>query len=212
MSRDVQPVVLSNEKEMSPVNTSNLLNNNIWETFTDSADVLVKSLKLGRVRGIVDIVNFPDFKSQGYSDYVVLIQDLVSRDILVTVSGFENSEMDTAGIMESDLSEQADEGLVEFCNFIGIQPILYIPRDTEQAAITAFYNDLSLNAGIQSTELPVAAITYGEFKAPSETFCKTFKMENSPVETADVIDHHIHDKRTEVQWCDRCGGRFSPFS
>ena len=213
MNRDAQSVDLPTENSgLSSITTSNLLNNNSWETLIESADLFFKSLTLGRVRGVVSIIDVPHPGIKDDSAYIQLINELITRDILVTISSRETVDINKAGMIGPDFFKSAGDGLAEFCDFIGIQPVLYIDSTIDKSDILDFYNGLAQHAAVETLDLPTAAIAPGRYQERIETPGTIFTMEDDPAKTADLIDEHIHNKRLGVQWCDRCGGRFSPFS
>ncbi|WP_158950626.1 hypothetical protein [Pseudodesulfovibrio cashew] len=179
-----------------------------WGTLSESMGVFFKSLKLGRVRGIVGIVGSASSDGQDGAGQTQLIQELVSRDILVTLFGYEAGGLNRA---KSDFSQHADEGLAELCDFIGITPVLYMDGAETEAAPHDFLNKLAQLAGVDASDLPTATIVPGRSR-DTRGLGERFTQEDDPAATADRVDLHIHDKRIGVQWCDRCGGRFSPFS
>lgn len=56
MNTDVQSADLSTENSgLSSITTSNPLDKNFWEILVESADLFFKSLKPGRVRGVINV-------------------------------------------------------------------------------------------------------------------------------------------------------------
>ena len=213
MNRNVPSIDLSTEnKGLSSIATSKLLTKNAWETLSESTDLFFKSLKLGRVRGVVSIVGFTNSGTQNDSEQLQLIRELIKRDILVTISSGEAVDINRAGMIGLDLFQSAGDGLAEFCDFIGIKPILNIDRTIDKSDILDFYNGLAQRAAVETSDLPTAAIAPGRYLEEAECPGTIFTMEDDPTTTADLVDEYIHDKRLNVQWCDRCGGCFSPFS
>ncbi len=212
MNKNVQTALSTENSGLSPNTTPNVLDTTSWETLNDSIDMFVKLLKFGRVRGVVSIVDPPNSGSKDDSAHIQLTQELINRDILVTIFRSETENLSKAEMTGANVFKKAGDGLAEFCDFIGIQPVLYIDSTLDNPDILEFYNDLAQRAAVEAVDLPAAAIAPGRHQIQSETFGAVFTMEDAPEKTADLIDKHIHDKRTGVQWCDRCGGCFSPFS
>ena len=188
--------------EKSILSTS--LNENSWAALSQSQDLFSKSLKLGRVRGVVDIIiDTPD-----HSEYIQLIRELIQNDILVTISGSKTAESSLLGMMDADLFQHSEEGLSEFCGFIGVQPVLEI-AGIDESEIVNFYNEAAQRADVKIEDLPVAQIApqgqTGQLK-------NIFAMGKNPMDTAELINAQIHEKRLALNWCDRCSGAFSPFS
>ena len=193
--------------EKSILSTS--LNENSWAALSQSQDLFSKSLKLGRVRGVVDIIiDTPGQSGRDASEYIQLIRELIQNDILVTISGSKTSESSLLGMMDTDLFQHAEEGLSEFCGFIGVQPVLEI-AGIDESEIVNFYNEAAQRADVKIEDLPVAQVApqgqTGQLK-------NIFAMGKNPMDTAELINAQIHEKRLALNWCDRCSGAFSPFS
>jgi len=191
---------------------------NYWAALSRSSDLLMKSLQVGRLRGIVSIVDFPDSTTKTQSGYLRLAQELLQRDILLAVSGRAAEELENTEMCGSESFGWADAGLSEFCHFIGIEPVIYAAL--ENTSVLDFYRGLGDTLSAQSGDLPVAAITEyspssqipAELVSLKKVYGTIFALEEDPIKTADLVDEHIHNKRLGLGWSDRCGTRFSPFS
>lgn len=204
MNNDIRTTALSPDTP-TPLGraTMELSHQDQWETLSDSSEILFKSLKLGRVRGIVTITDLP--KGTAANNLMTTFRELISRDILVAICSAENVTL------EQDFFDATDDGLAEFCSFIGIDPVMLMEPEQANRDTADFYAELADTAGVMAADLPVAVITTRTDQSQSLA-ATSFTPEADPIQTADRIDHFIHDKRGGVQWCDRCGGRFSPFS
>ncbi len=212
MNRDVQTSDHFTENTGLSSNSTQIpLDNTSWETLSGSTEIFCKLLKFGRVRGVVSVLGLPDSKSKDATEFVQLVQELINRDILVTIFSYGATEGGATHTIASDLFQHTGDGLAEFCDFIGIEPVLQIEGATDSPDIREFYTTLSLRAAVETTDLPTASVATGGSQQ-TESLGLVFTMEDGPVKTADRIDKYIHDKRVGVQWCDRCGGCFSPFS
>jgi hydroxylamine reductase (hybrid-cluster protein) len=213
MTRDAQSIDLSTENSrLSSITASTLLNKNYWETLSESTDLFFKSLKLGMVRGVVSIVDVPTSGRKDDSGHMQLAQELIRRDILVTISPCETGGINPAELADPDLCQTAGDGLAEFCEYIGIQPVLHIDGSINETDVLGFYNGLARHAAVEASALPAATIALCRQPSQAERSGTLFIMEDDPAKRADLIDEHIHNKRLGVQWCDRCGCHFSPFS
>lgn len=197
---------------LSPLAPPTLFNKNSWAMLRESIDLFFKSLTFGRVRGIARIVDFPNAGSGNDLRELQLIRELIGRDILVTVSGFEPMDISKTEITGPDLLHSAGDGISELCDFIGINPVLHISDAGDSADSLKFYTELAQRAAAALSELPFAVISSGPHGDQTERVGTFFTMGKDPLETADAVDTDIHNKRLGVSWCDRCGGRFSPFS
>jgi hypothetical protein len=114
-------------------------------------------------------------------------------------------------MIDPELFQHAEEGLSEFCGFIGVQPILHIDR-IDEPQIVDFYNEVAQRADVKVLDLPLAKVAPEAYQDQAGRLGNIFTMEESPEYTADLINAQIHQKRLALNWCDRCSGAFSPFS
>lgn len=213
MNTDVQHASISiKDNGLSSISAASPFDDDSWEILRESVDLLAKVLKPGRVRGIVNIVGLPDVGGKDGLRYEQLIQGLIRLDILVTISSCEAVGISKAGMAGADFFQSAGDGLVEFCNFIGIQPVIYIESTIDKSHILDFYNEVAQQAAVETLNLPTAAIVSGRYQGRTESPGDIFTMDDNPVETADLVNKHIHDKRLEIRWCDRFDCRYSNFS
>ena len=212
MNKEVHPSEqLSDIIGESLISISTPLTQKSWAFLYQSLDLFFKSLKFGRVRGVVDIIDTPHHRHRDDSEYIQLIRELIQHDILITISGCKTVETSPAARIPSDLFQYAGDGVSEFCDFIGVQPILHINR-VDEPEMVDFYNEVAQRAGVKRLDLPVATIAPGRYQEQTGSFGNIFTMEKGPGNTADLINAKIHKKRLALNWCDRCGGIFSPFS
>lgn len=186
--------------EQASMTGSTLMSENPLTIVNQSLDLFFKSLKLGRVRGLVDIISDSD-------DLTVLpmIRQLVQRDILVSLSG------NRADLALADLFESVGDGLAEFCNFIGVDPVLQIDL-SDNPEILNFYNEIVQHEQVNISDLPIAVVAPGRYREQAESSDAILTVGEIVENTPNRIDMHIHEKRLALGWCDRCGGCFSPFS
>lgn len=212
MNKEVQsPEQLSDIIEESLISFPTPLTQNSWAALGQSLDLFFKSLKFGRVRGVVDIIDDPNHRLRDGSEYIQLIRELIQHDILITISGCKTVEGSLVGMIDPNLFQYAGNGLSEFCDFIGVQPVLYIDR-IDEPEIVNFYNEIAQRAEVKLLDLPVATIAPDRHQEQKKSSGSIFTMEKGPVNTADQINAQIHEKRLAMNWCDRCGGNFSAFS
>lgn len=159
-----------------------------WQSCIEHAEVFHKAFEFGRVRGIVFIAG----------ENLPLAEELIKRDILVTTSG--------RPAPDTDLSEEAGAGLTDVCDFIEIEPVIHLNTPNDSSAMLEFYK---LQTDMTSTavcDLPLTAITSDSSPDLSnlQHVCGTvFSIKNDPIETADLLEEHIHIKRLKLGWHDR---------
>ena len=191
--------------EASLLSTSTPADQNSWATLSQSLDLFFKSLKFGRIRGIVDIIDAPNHDHKDGLRYNQLIRELTQHDILITMAGRRTADTDP------NLFQSAGDGLSEFCTFTGVQPVLYIER-IEDTKVIDFYNNVAQRAGAEMFDLPVVTVAPDRYHGQTGNFGNIFTMKKATGNTSDLINTQIHEKRLALDWCDRCGGAFSPFS
>lgn len=184
----------------------------VLQTLSDNASLFFKSLTLGRVRGVVNLILSVPAQSSTDQAYVQLIAELIKRDILVTIAPLRAADLDAPIFSTPEIFEHTGDGLEEFCGFTGITPVLYLFDTPGRFQMSDFYNQIIRQAEIDPAQMPVAELIADGNQEQALGFGTLFTMEDDPEKTADLIDRHIHEKRLAVQWCDRCGGCFSPFS
>lgn len=185
--------------------------NEALQRCSESVDIFTQSLNFGRVRGIVAIASCSKSEKRG-SDYLQLVQELINRDILVITSGCAAAKMQEAAQIGPNNFRWAGDGLAEFCEFINIQPVFYAGSFADNSDVADFYNKLAQDIDAKIEDLPIAVIMSQDYSKKRKVPGTLFSMEEDPVKTADAVDLYIHNKRLELQWCDRCGTNFSPFS
>jgi hypothetical protein len=114
-------------------------------------------------------------------------------------------------MIDPELFQHAEEGLSEFCGFIGVQPVLHIDRIDDPQLID-FYNEVAQRADVKVLDLPVAKVAPEASQEQTGRLQNIFTMKKNAGYTADLINAQIHEKRLALNWCDRCSGAFSPFS
>ncbi|WP_321492085.1 hypothetical protein [uncultured Desulfobacter sp.] len=205
---DPSPDIIEKNSFLTPAPSDQ----NAWAALDSARDLFFKSLAFGRVRGVVDIIVPPDSEQKDDLAYSQLIHELLQHDILVTISGRGTEKTDPVGMIPApDLFQSAENGLSEFCDFIGVQPVLHIGR-IDDAEVVDFYNEIAQRAGVNIGDLPVATISPDQYLGETQNFGNIFTMDKGPGMTADLINARIHEQRLALKWCDRCGGAFSAFS
>ncbi len=213
MNRDIDFTDVSdssNTEGCAIIDGVNFLNykDDALETCTESADLFFKSLQLGRIRGIVTIAG-----STGSSDgdHIELLKELIKDDMFVITYGYPVEEIEKAGLAGSGAFKWTGDGLSEFCSFLNIAPVIHT-KGMKNPAIADFCSSLAVHVSGDAAVLPLAVIKSHDQQNDTAVPGAVFSMAGDPVKTADQAHEHIHNKRLELGWSDRCGTRFSPFS
>jgi|GEM_PF-5403849 len=217
MNTEIERIDISSEntREMGKFNTDHCefckdeirFSSGSWKELSGFPEVIHKSLEFGRLRGVASIAVCANSELKDSLFYSGLIKELIQRDILVTLNGCA-AEMIQAALDEADTLKWTGEGLLEFCNFVGISPFNYM----DSSDTLDLFNFLADHLGVTIAEIPVAAVTAQQNGDSILKGCKLLTPGNDPVEAADLIDDYIHDRREELKWHDRCGSRFTEFS
>jgi len=195
--------------ELPQLAAPNRFDKNFLEILDNSTDIFSKSMKLGRVRGIVCLCDPASFGAKDHGELMRVARELINRDILVILPGGNAGE---DGMMPTEFFQDTGDGLAEFCDFIGIAPVVRLGLEADAQPLADFYGRLAAACGIAPTDLPTAAVAGLPFADHDDRLGSLFTLAGNAQETADLVDRSIHDKRERIEWCDRCGGHFSPFS
>jgi len=179
---------------------------NTWSALDNFSEILFKVLKIGRIRGVVAFFGCNNGDSPVYSMHVHLIRELLARDILVFVGGCISADMNKAGLMETDSSESLGGGLKEFCDYLGLAPVLPVASGAGNSYLDELVGVLAGMAGTESSKLPLAVIVPGgrEDTISLSVACDIMTdFDADPDKAADYIDDLIHQKRLGLAWCDQ---------
>lgn len=178
------------------------INDESWSSCMDCSEEFFKSLEFGRIRGIAVIAS-----GTGRSgELTALAQELIQRDILAVIRGEAAAEIAEAEQDDPSMFEQADSGLLDLCDYIGIHPVVYMSPQADDAAMLEFFSLQAELTGKGIAALPFTAMTAGpdsSGSAPESVYGTVFRMEDDPVRNADRLEDYIHDRRLAFDWCDR---------
>lgn len=149
------------------------------ELVIDNLDIFYKSLYLSRIRGIAMF----DGDVETFSGSSNIIKELLKRDIWVNISGKINKDL------EEEFVNSAGDGLVDFCDYLNISPVLNIDNQRDNW-INEAYSELSEKCKCELKDLPIALIAGKE-------------MDRDFIATVEKADDHIHQKRLNLNWNDR---------
>ncbi|WP_027177832.1 hypothetical protein [Maridesulfovibrio bastinii] len=213
MDRNVQTANLhGDQQDLSSISVTEISNDSQWEILKESTEIFFKSFQLGRVRGLVILADAKlstDWDSNAHS---ALIQELINRDLLVIQFNKEKAGSECKFLSDPDFFINAGDGLAEFCDFIGISPVISVNSPLDNSGLATLFDVTAQFASVDVSAIPAIIIASASCEHTLKFPFQTIEPKENPLETADRIDHFIHDKREGINWCDRCGGRFSPFS
>ncbi len=112
----------------------------------------------GRIRGIVGIVGCSD-PSAG-DEHVKLATELIGNNFLVLQTGYSATACAKAGLLTPEVAIKAGDGLREFCEAIGIPPILHM-GSCDGSRILLAATDVLREGGLGEdlSDLPIACIS-----------------------------------------------------
>jgi hydroxylamine reductase (hybrid-cluster protein) len=170
-----------------------------WKLCIENGDVFFKSLGFGRIRGIAAL---PTGVAPS-TELIPLAQELIKRDILVVLSDSAAADVEKAEQNDPALFEQVDSGLLDLCEFIGINPVLYMNLEIDGPAMRDFYaQQVDLIGGGIDT-LPLTEMVWQAGPAQEPVYGTVISMGSDPMENADRLEDCIHEKRLALNWCDR---------
>lgn len=119
-------------------------------------DMLGKALSIGMVRGLVGIVD--DAVPEGGPGGVAagLARELIRQDILVLATGGAVSAMGQAGLLTPAGVAEAGSGLADFCDHLGIAPVLRMDGGPDGEPVLSFFAALAAALGVEIADLPAA--------------------------------------------------------
>jgi hypothetical protein len=183
--------------------------NPTWLQCLDHSEAFFKSLEFGRIRGIIVLASDDSQSKQG-PKLIPLVQELIKRDILVVISGNAAAEVEGAERTDASIFEQADTGLQDLCDFIGISPVIYMHRHIDCAEMLDFYHRQAELTGKTIRDLPFTAMKLPSTLAPEAALAPLEAVHGSLVcldadfeSNADLVEDHIHERRLALEWCDR---------
>lgn len=177
-----------------------------------NTEAVFKALKLARVRGLVCIAGCVNSDCRG--SYAELAEELIKRDLLVTVSGCAAVELEKGGLMSDNSFNLTNDVMEEFCDYFGIFPAVHIGSYGSDADISDFYAELAGLTETGTADLPAAVIIPSDIHDDSTALRSAldrmhdihgtvFNMGDDASESADMLEKHIHEKRLGLGWCDR---------
>jgi len=182
-----------------------------WEICAEDPKVFFNALKVGRIRGVACVLGLGDVLREHGPVHVSLVRELIKRDILVVVSDCTAVGLGDAGLLGQDGSAVAGQGLLEFCDYLDVEPVLNIGNCVERARLTDFCTTLAEEVGLQASDLPFVTIADGQFLHESEGLdmlsfagCLYAGHHMDSAAVTNAIDAHIHAKRLKLAWCDQC--------
>nr|WP_321466160.1 hypothetical protein [uncultured Desulfobulbus sp.] len=185
--------------------------NSAWETCAEDPKVFLNALKVGRIRGVACILGLGEVLREQGPVHVPLVRELIKRDILVIVSDCTTVGLGDAGLLGQDGYAVAGQGLVEFCDYLDVEPILNIGDCVERVRLTDFCTTLAEQVGLQASDLPFVTIANGQLLQEREgldmlsfAHCLDAGHDMDSAVATNVIDAHIHAKRLKLAWCDQC--------
>jgi len=182
-----------------------------WETCAEDPKIFFNALKVGRVRGVACLFGLGDVLSEHGPVHVSLVRELIKRDILVVVSDCTTVGLEDAGLLGEDGYAAAGQGVVEFCDYLDVDPVLNIGNCVERARLADFCTALAEEFGLEASDLPFITIANGEFLNGAEGLdllsfasCLDAGHDVDSAMVSNLIDAHIHAKRLKLAWCDQC--------
>lgn len=182
-----------------------------WEACVEDPKVFFNALKVGRLRGVACVLGVGDVLRKQGPVHVPLVRELIKRDILVVVSDCTTPGLDDAGLLGQDGYAVAGQGLVEFCDYLEVDPVLNIGNCVERSRINEFCTTLAEQFGLEAGNLPFVTIANGQLLDEADSLdllnfssCLDAGPGNDSAAVASLIDGHIHAKRLNLAWCDQC--------
>ncbi|MCL6519543.1 MAG: anaerobic carbon-monoxide dehydrogenase catalytic subunit [Armatimonadetes bacterium] len=127
-------------------------------TYRGTYGLLNNAIIEGRIRGIAAVFACSNPKSGEKNDCTEITKELIKNDILIIQGGCAAIECARAGLLTPEGAQYAGLGLREFCEAVGIPPVLHFGSCMDcSRALVFFCNMLSEgNIGEDLSDIPVA--------------------------------------------------------
>lgn len=134
------------------------------------------NIGIGRIRGAAAVVGCNNARTTQDEGIVGLISELISRDILVVVTGCAAHAAGKHGFLRPEVFAQAGPGLAEVCETVGMPPVLHLGSCVDNSRILTLLADMVNTGGLGEdiSELPVVGISpeyYCEKALDIATYC-----------------------------------------
>ncbi|MDH7480563.1 MAG: anaerobic carbon-monoxide dehydrogenase catalytic subunit [Armatimonadota bacterium] len=127
-------------------------------TYRGTCGPLNNAIIEGRIRGIAAVIGCSNPKIGERNNCVEITKELIKNDILVIQGGCAAIECARAGLLAPEGAQYAGLGLREFCEVVGIPPVLHFGSCMDcSRALVFFCNMLSEgNVGEDLSDIPIA--------------------------------------------------------
>ncbi|EFL50037.1 putative carbon monoxide dehydrogenase [Solidesulfovibrio fructosivorans JJ]] len=184
-------------------------------------DKLGKALSIGMVRGLVGFVDGDAPEGGAGGVLAGLARELIRQDILVLAAGDAACAMGQAGLLAPSGVAEAGSGLADFCDHLGISPVLRMDEGPDGASVLDFFTALAAALDVEIADLPAAAslaagvggqaMAGGLAAALSRAGVSAVSGAASlvgpdPAKAAEAISEHIKAKRLALGLNDRFDG------
>ncbi|MBI4595330.1 MAG: anaerobic carbon-monoxide dehydrogenase catalytic subunit [Candidatus Tectomicrobia bacterium] len=117
------------------------------------------AIMAGRIRGVVGVVGCDNPKNMSGGAHIVLVKELIKKDILVVQTGCSAIACAKEGLLQPESAfKYAGRGLQEVCEAVGIPPVLHLGSCVDNSRILTACAEMVKEGGIGTdfSELPVA--------------------------------------------------------
>lgn len=122
-----------------------------------SLSPLIAAIKSGAVRGIAAVIGCNNPKVKQDSFIVGMIKEMISRGILVLVTGCVTTSAGKAGVMVPEGAAMAGSGLKEWCESFNLPPVLHVGSCVDNSRVLRFCAMLANDMGLDISDLPVVS-------------------------------------------------------
>lgn len=129
----------------------------LQRTLGGTLEPLLSALTEGSVYGISGVVGCNNPKIKQDSAVVELIKELISRNILVLVTGCVTTAAGKAGLLLPEAVSMAGEKLGAWCSSFGLPPVLHVGSCVDNSRIVRFAGILANLMEVDIADLPLSS-------------------------------------------------------
>jgi carbon-monoxide dehydrogenase catalytic subunit len=128
----------------------------ILSSLGGSLTPLINAIEKGQIIGIAGVVgcNNPKFKHD--HGHLTLVKELIKNNVLVISTGCNAIACAKAGLLRTEATEYAGEGLKNVCKQLGIPPVLHMGSCVDISRILTLVSALAKELQCDISDLPVA--------------------------------------------------------
>jgi carbon-monoxide dehydrogenase catalytic subunit len=128
----------------------------ILSSLGGSLTPLINAIEKGQIIGIAGVVGCNNPKIKHDHGHLALVKELIKNNILVISTGCNAIACAKAGLLRTEATEYAGEGLKNVCQQLGIPPVLHMGSCVDISRILTLVGALAKELQCDISDLPIA--------------------------------------------------------